>query len=71
MPRTVGLQNYYASNPKLKISQGQLMKRQKAILHFDIEEFKFPEDERAALHNVHFTLKRGETIGIVGKTGSG
>src|SRR5690606_3638373 len=38
---------------------------------FDLEEFKFTGDDRAALHNVHFTLKRGETLGIVGKTGSG
>ncbi|MFF2752979.1 ABC transporter transmembrane domain-containing protein [Psychrobacillus sp. NPDC058041] len=40
-------------------------------VHFNIEEFKFPEDDRVALHNVHFTLKRGETLGVVGKTGSG
>ncbi|WP_033541565.1 ABC transporter transmembrane domain-containing protein [Planococcus sp. CAU13] len=38
---------------------------------FHLEEFKFTGDDRAALHNVHFTLKRGETLGIVGKTGSG
>lgn len=40
-------------------------------LQFNIEEFKFPGDERTALHHVQFTLKRGETLGIVGKTGSG
>ncbi|MFX3674836.1 MAG: ABC transporter transmembrane domain-containing protein [Paenisporosarcina sp.] len=40
-------------------------------LEVNIREFKFPSDERAALHNVQFTLKRGETLGIVGKTGSG
>ena len=40
-------------------------------IHFQVEEFKFPEDDRAALHHVDFTLKRGETLGIVGKTGSG
>ena len=40
-------------------------------LEVNIREFKFPNDERAALHNVQFTLKRGETLGIVGKTGSG
>lgn len=38
---------------------------------FNLEEFKFTGDERAALRDVHFTLKRGETLGIVGKTGSG
>lgn len=40
-------------------------------IHFHIEDFKFPGDDRSALHNVDFTLKRGETLGIVGKTGSG
>lgn len=40
-------------------------------IHFQMEEFKFPGDDRAALHNVDFTLKRGETLGIVGKTGAG
>jgi ATP-binding cassette subfamily B protein len=40
-------------------------------VHFNIEEFKFPGDDRVALRNVHFTLKRGETLGVVGKTGSG
>lgn len=38
---------------------------------FSIEEFKFTGDDRAALHNVHFKVRRGETLGIVGKTGSG
>ncbi len=40
-------------------------------LVFSLTQFKFPEDERAALRDVHFTVKRGETLGIAGKTGSG
>ena len=40
-------------------------------IHFQIEEFKFPGDDRAALRDVDFALKRGETLGIVGKTGAG
>ena len=40
-------------------------------LSFHIEEFAFPGDERLALQNVHFDLKQGQTLGIVGKTGSG
>ncbi|MHA6259573.1 ABC transporter transmembrane domain-containing protein [Sporosarcina sp. CAU 1771] len=46
-------------------------KKAEGDLEFMVDEFKFPDDERAALKNVHFTLKRGETLGIVGKTGSG
>ncbi|WP_424237206.1 ABC transporter ATP-binding protein [Bhargavaea ginsengi] len=38
---------------------------------FDIREFRFPEDGRPALRDVRFTLKKGETLGIVGRTGSG
>ncbi|TQR17958.1 ABC transporter transmembrane domain-containing protein [Psychrobacillus soli] len=40
-------------------------------IQFHVEEFKFPEDARTAIHDVHFTLKRGETLGIIGKTGAG
>lgn len=36
-----------------------------------LERFQFTGDERAALRDVHFTVKRGETLGIAGKTGSG
>ncbi|MFJ7826546.1 ABC transporter transmembrane domain-containing protein [Psychrobacillus sp. NPDC096623] len=45
--------------------------RPEGDIQFQLEEFKFPGDERAALHHVNFTIKRGQTLGIVGKTGSG
>ncbi|HJF33724.1 MAG TPA: ATP-binding cassette domain-containing protein [Sporosarcina psychrophila] len=57
--------------PEIKDIAGAIDKRPEGDLHFNIDEFKFPGDERAALLDVHFTLKRGETMGIVGKTGSG
>ena len=40
-------------------------------IQFNIDNFKFPGDDTSALMDVQFTLKRGETLGIVGKTGSG
>lgn len=40
-------------------------------IQFALEKFQFTGDERAALHNIHFTIKQGETLGIAGKTGSG
>ncbi|HWL11721.1 MAG TPA: ABC transporter transmembrane domain-containing protein [Ureibacillus sp.] len=40
-------------------------------IQFNIERFKFPGEATEVLHNVHFHLKQGETLGIVGKTGSG
>ncbi|WP_438310549.1 ABC transporter ATP-binding protein [Sporosarcina sp. FA9] len=57
--------------PEIMDIPGAVDARPEGDLHFDVDEFKFPDDGRAALRNVHFTLKRGETIGIVGKTGSG
>lgn len=39
---------------------------------FDIESFSYPDDnEEIALKDVHFSVEKGETIGIVGRTGSG
>ncbi|PSL41094.1 ATP-binding cassette subfamily B protein [Planomicrobium soli] len=46
-------------------------KRPEGDIVVSIEKFQFPEDERAALRDVYFMLKRGETLGIAGKTGSG
>ncbi|RNF41111.1 ABC transporter transmembrane domain-containing protein [Planococcus salinus] len=38
---------------------------------FSINKFQFTGDDRAALKDVHFELKQGQTLGIAGKTGSG
>ncbi len=50
---------------------GALDVKPKGDIQFNIEDFKFTGDDRVALHNIQFTLKQGETLGIVGKTGSG
>jgi ATP-binding cassette, subfamily B, multidrug efflux pump len=38
---------------------------------YDLREFTYPNETTPVLKNIHFTLKRGETLGIVGKTGAG
>ncbi len=44
-------------------------------LYADIEfknvSFKYENDDRHSLHNINFTVKKGEMVGIVGATGSG
>lgn len=41
-------------------------------ISFDVDEFAFPDDpQKAQLKDVHFTVKAGQTLGIVGETGSG
>ncbi|GGJ56907.1 ABC-type multidrug transport system fused ATPase/permease subunit [Anoxybacillus voinovskiensis] len=38
---------------------------------YAVERFTYPNDAAFALQHIQFTLKRGETLGIVGKTGAG
>lgn len=57
--------------PEITDSEGALDEKPSGDVEFAIEQFTFPGDEQPALTDVHFTLKRGETLGIVGKTGSG
>ncbi|WP_208559678.1 ABC transporter ATP-binding protein [Marinilactibacillus kalidii] len=40
-------------------------------LEFEIRAFTYPDDEVVTLHDVHFNLKKGHTLGVVGKTGAG
>lgn len=40
-------------------------------ISFNIIQFNFPEDESDGLREVHFDIKEGDTVGIVGRTGSG
>ncbi len=57
--------------PEINDVHGAIDSKPEGNIEFNIDTFKFTGDERSALHDVHFTLKRGETLGIVGKTGSG
>jgi ATP-binding cassette, subfamily B, multidrug efflux pump len=38
---------------------------------YQLYEFTYPNETTPVLKNIHFKLKRGETLGIVGKTGAG
>lgn len=40
-------------------------------VEYRIESFTFPEKDTPALQDIHVRLERGQTLGIVGKTGSG
>ncbi len=43
----------------------------KGDIEFRNLDFCYPDGELDALHNVSFTIKAGENVGLVGKTGSG
>jgi ATP-binding cassette subfamily B protein len=40
-------------------------------LDFEMKKFHYPDDRANALNDVHFQLKEGQTLGIVGPTGGG
>lgn len=52
-----------AKVPVTQLAQGDLT--------YEIAKFSYPDDETVGLENIFFTLKAGETLGIVGKTGAG
>ncbi len=51
--------------------EGAIAEVPKGAISFHIQSFTFPRDEQPTLKNVAFDLQEGETLGIVGKTGSG
>ncbi|MFT4416845.1 ABC transporter transmembrane domain-containing protein [Fredinandcohnia humi] len=40
-------------------------------INFSISQFSYPGEQKKVLENIRFTLQRGHTLGIVGKTGAG
>lgn len=53
-----------ADNPVTELSQT-------AVLQFDHVGFKYPGAEQPVLHDVTFTVRAGETLAVIGSTGSG
>lgn len=50
---------------------GAITKTINGDLDYSIEQFTYPDDNEPALQNVRFSLEKGHTLGIVGKTGAG
>ena len=45
--------------------------RPQGDIRFNINQFYFPGNEDQGIYDIHFTIKEGSTVGIVGRTGSG
>ncbi|WJY28315.1 ABC transporter ATP-binding protein [Sporosarcina trichiuri] len=65
------IRDLLAVEPEVTDVAGAISERPKGDLVFNIDSFTFPGDPKPALQDVRFALDQGETLGIVGKTGSG
>lgn len=50
---------------------GALNERASGDIEFEISSFTYPDEKEPVLEDLSFTIKKGETLGIVGKTGAG
>ncbi|KRM55682.1 ABC transporter ATP-binding protein [Lacticaseibacillus sharpeae] len=63
---------------KLLAEKSTIIEAPKAIsapahgdIRYAVDQFSYPDDDTNALVDVHFTLRAGKTLGIVGKVGAG
>lgn len=54
-----------------KLSYPLKLKNGSELIRFDKVSFRYPGSENEAISDISFTLKKGETLGIIGGTGSG
>ncbi|MGM0851408.1 MAG: ABC transporter transmembrane domain-containing protein [Bacillota bacterium] len=55
----------------VKDHEGALEQVPSGDIVYKIESFSYPNEDVHALENIHFSLRKGQTLGIVGKTGAG
>lgn len=59
------------TEPQIQDVPGAVAEIPSGDIEFRVKEFQYPETERNVLEDVQFLLKKGQTLGVVGKTGSG
>lgn len=61
-----------AEEPEITDGEKPLTVQEQApVLAFDHMTFAYPDGGEAAIHDISFSLRAGETLGIIGGTGSG
>lgn len=60
-----------AQKAESKVMNGKLKMPESGDLHFDVEVFEYPGEDRHYLEGVEFTLRKGQVLGLVGRTGAG
>lgn len=57
--------------PEIVDREGAVAEPPHGVLSYHIDSFYYPGQDAPALRDVHFCLQPGQTLGLVGKTGSG
>lgn len=65
------LNEIFGVQPEIEDKDGALRKKLHGDIEFSNLNFNYPECPTAALKEINLTLRRGQTLGIIGKTGSG
>lgn len=63
------IENLLAHESEVKDPEHPLPSIQNGRLEYAIDHFAFEDED--TLHEIHFTLEKGQTLGLVGQTGSG
>lgn len=63
------IENLLAHESEVKNPEHPLPSIQNGRLEYAIDHFAFEDED--TLHEIHFTLEKGQTLGLVGQTGSG
>lgn len=59
------------TEPQIQDVPGAVAEIPSGDLEYQVKQFQYPETDRNVLEDVQFLLKKGQTLGVVGKTGSG
>lgn len=56
---------------EIKEKENVIDEKATGAITYAIDSFSYPEETNPTLKDIHFNLEQGQTLGIVGKTGSG
>ncbi len=65
------VKNLLSISPAVTNRPGAVDKMPGGTIAYHIDRFSYPENHRPVLQDISFDIRRGQTLGIVGRTGSG
>lgn len=65
------IQALLREKPDITDKEGALRTVPSGDIEYDLDAFVYPDAKEPVLQDIRITVKKGETLGIVGKTGSG